>query len=101
MNGPDPTALAIWAVADETEVRIDTTIDQAPEREDNIVRPLDGRHATDPADDEHVLPDAERAARLRTHVLVYVRALVELAARSGVHVLCQSRPPPSAPIWRR
>ena len=51
--------LPIDAVADEQEQRVDATLTERGERVEQVVRPLDGCHAAEPADDEAVGGDPD------------------------------------------
>jgi hypothetical protein len=75
-------ASAIGAVADEAEGRVDVQREQASEREQHVVRPLDGGHASDPADHERVRADAEDAPDLATRDPVELDTFTNLDAEA-------------------
>ena len=57
--------LAVGAVADQAEPRVDPAGAQPGKRGEHVRQALDRGHPADPADDERVLGDAEQPAELR------------------------------------
>jgi hypothetical protein len=51
--------LAVRAVPDHAQARVDAALPQPPHREQHVVRPLHARHPPDPADREAAGRDAE------------------------------------------
>ena len=60
-------ALAVVAVADEEEQRVDTALAERDERRQQVVGLLDGGHAAEPADDERLARDPVAPADLAPH----------------------------------
>src|SRR3990172_3765348 len=86
--------LAVGPVADQTDTRLDATPTQPGEDRRQIVRPLDGSHATDPSDDEARDRNAEQTSQLERRLVGCQSALevdpeandLELRARANTEV---------------
>ena len=65
--------LAVGAVADEAEPRVDAALAQARERGEHVRDALDRRHPADPADDERARPGRRTGAAARSPSLVAAR----------------------------
>ncbi len=69
---------AVGAVADQAQRRVDAALAELLEREQHVVRALDGGHPADPADDEAVVRDAEQPPCPRAGAAVAADPLLEL-----------------------
>ena len=74
--------VAVGAVSDEQQPRVDAAADELPQHLDDEVGALDGGHPADPADDERVTGEAEHTARLGAASRIAADALVELDAEA-------------------
>ena len=70
--------LAIGAVTDKAQARVDAAVEQPLHRQHDVIRPLDGRHTADPPDREALGRYAHHPARPLARLRRGVDALLEL-----------------------